>query len=232
MRKSDDTKLRILNALINQTRAKGDSNVSITEICQESGVSRRSFYYHFDSIADAISWKFAHDLGQALVTTYENDPETSLVYPKDSPNAKYTDLPYYARKVPGVRTIDASAFFRCLHESIRKHQEFYSIIAHTEDGRQFLDRLTSQYIPQIRSDIKFIAGGRTMKASIVEMLAADFVLTRIVSCFHVNGKHGLSYPSDEKGLENIAHDALKLEVNAYLKANKPQYIIKDLRRND
>lgn len=38
-----------------------------------------------------------------------------------------------------------------------------------------------------------------------------------------------THPGDKKGLENIAHDSLKLEVNEYLKANSPRYAIKDLR---
>ena len=96
------------------------------------------------------------------------------------------------------------------------------------------DELTTKGLgtaPQIRFDIRFIAGGRPMKQSVVEMLASDFVQTRIVSCFNLCAGQPFSFPSDEKGLENIAHDYLKFEVNEYLQANSPRYIIKDPRKD-
>lgn len=231
MQKSDQTKLNIYNSLVSLAVSSREGEVSVTDVSQESGVSRRTFYYHFDDIADTATWGFFYDLSQSLTLYSKTDSSIALVYPDNDADGKYRELPYYVRKTPGVRTIDGSDFFKALHGAVRKHGPFYSVMTPTESGRQFLGRLASLYLPQICFDIRFIAGGRPMKQRVVEMLASDFVQTRIVSCFNPNTDHPFSYPSDEKGLENIAHDYLKLEVNEYLKANSPRYVIKDLRKD-
>ncbi len=231
MQKSDQTKLNIYNSLVSLAVSNRDGEVSVTDVSRESGVSRRTFYYHFDDIADTTTWGFFYDLSHSLALYSKTDSSITLVYPDNDADGKYRELPYYARKTPGVRTIDGSDFFKAFHGAVRKHGPFYSIIAPTENGRQFLGRLAALYAPQIRFDIRFIAGGRPMKQNVVEMLASDFVQTRIVSCFNLCAGQPFSFPSDEKGLENIAHDYLKFEVNEYLQANSPRYIIKDLRKD-
>lgn len=61
------TKQHIANALKSLAGEKAFSNITVANICSESGINRSTFYYHFDDKYDLQRWIFQHECGADLV---------------------------------------------------------------------------------------------------------------------------------------------------------------------
>lgn len=85
--KSKRTKERIFRAAKEILQRSGYENLSIKNICEEAGVSNGSFYHHFKTKDDLLSY-YIEDRPSV-------DPEL-LALPKDKAEAKATILSVYA----------------------------------------------------------------------------------------------------------------------------------------
>lgn len=63
---SDLTKKTLANSLGDLLIKKPLNKITITEIAEECGLNRMTFYYHFSDIIDLIEWTFIDGLKQAL----------------------------------------------------------------------------------------------------------------------------------------------------------------------
>mgnify|MGYP000269679267 FL=1 len=42
------------------------NKITVTDICEDCGISRMTFYYHFQDIYDLVEWSCLEDAGKAL----------------------------------------------------------------------------------------------------------------------------------------------------------------------
>ena len=55
------TKKAIAESLKKLMKEKPFEKISVAEICEECGLTRKSFYYHFKDKYDLVSWIFDHE---------------------------------------------------------------------------------------------------------------------------------------------------------------------------
>ncbi len=58
MAESNSTKLALASSLKKLTGKTPLDKISVTDICRECGVNRKSFYYHFQDKYDLVNWIF------------------------------------------------------------------------------------------------------------------------------------------------------------------------------
>ena len=56
---SSDTKVKIIKAMKSVIKDKSFDKITIGDITEAAGISRQTFYYHFDSIFEAYKWAIA-----------------------------------------------------------------------------------------------------------------------------------------------------------------------------
>lgn len=66
MNKSVETKLLFANALISISKDLPLDQIRIKDICELSGASRQTFYYHFIDKEDLLSWMLQYDFDNSL----------------------------------------------------------------------------------------------------------------------------------------------------------------------
>ena len=73
MADSSITKNALAMALKQLMKTQGFDKISVSEICKECGMNRKSFYYHFRDKYDLVNWIFYVDfLGTLQVASYQN----------------------------------------------------------------------------------------------------------------------------------------------------------------
>jgi probable dihydroxyacetone kinase regulator len=55
------TKSALAESLKTAMKSKRFEKISVSEICQNCGMTRKSFYYHFQDKYDLVHWIFTHD---------------------------------------------------------------------------------------------------------------------------------------------------------------------------
>ena len=63
---SQITKRALEQSLKNLLREKPLSKITVTDITEDCGISRMTFYYHFKDIYDLVEWSFIEDAARAL----------------------------------------------------------------------------------------------------------------------------------------------------------------------
>mgnify|MGYP004619544205 FL=1 len=63
---SQITKRALEQSLKNLLREKPLSKITVTDITEDCGISRMTFYYHFKDIYDLVEWACAEDVARAL----------------------------------------------------------------------------------------------------------------------------------------------------------------------
>lgn len=74
------TEMAIVSAMKQLMQFKSFNNISIKDIINECGVSRKTFYYHFRDKYDVVNWLFKTDIFDTVLdsTTLENWADGSL----------------------------------------------------------------------------------------------------------------------------------------------------------
>lgn len=70
---SNITKNALASAMKKLMNRRAFSKISVTDICRECGMNRKSFYYHFKDKYDLVNWIFYVDfVSEITVQSYEN----------------------------------------------------------------------------------------------------------------------------------------------------------------
>ncbi len=185
--------------------------ISVSDIVSASGKNRKTFYYHFEDKSHLIRWIFRSDLAEIL---HERFDEEHLVYENPADPGAMPDLPYYAFKKSGVRSLDGSEFVRALADTFEKRSAYYgkALRGVEPDGlRAYLVRL---YVPALEEDIRFILSNRTLDAANVRFLA-EFYAGALVSYLATKASSPTASPDllqDMGPFGNIIHSSIENEI--------------------
>lgn len=100
MADSGVTKNALAMALKKLMKSEGFEKISVSEICKECNMNRKSFYYHFKDKYDLVNWIFYVDfLGKLQIASYEDGWDAL----KDLCGRFYEDRDFYleALKIEG-----------------------------------------------------------------------------------------------------------------------------------
>lgn len=120
MADSTITKNALASALKHLMKEQGFEKISVSEICEECGMNRKSFYYHFRDKYDLVNWIFYMDfLGKLQLASYTNGWEAL----RDLCNKFYDERDFYleALKIEGQ-----NSFHDYVIETIRPLVAFFT----------------------------------------------------------------------------------------------------------
>ena len=70
---SNITKNALAASVKNLMKEKSFQKISVSDICKECGMNRKSFYYHFKDKYDLVNWIFYVDfIGKININSYED----------------------------------------------------------------------------------------------------------------------------------------------------------------
>lgn len=185
--------------------------ISVSDIVAASGKNRKTFYYHFEDKSHLIRWIFRSDLAEVLHDRFD---EEHLAYENPQDPGSMPELPYYAFRKSGVRSLDGSEFVRALADTLQKRPEYYgkALRGVEPDGlRAYLVRL---YVPAFEKDIRFILSNRSLDRANVKFLA-EFYAGALVSYLATKAaspatSHDLLHDMGPFG--NIIHSSMENEI--------------------
>lgn len=76
----DSTKALIAKTFVSMVLRTSLESVCIGDLCRESHISRRTFYYHFRDKYDVMLWKLHADWYQSLMHHVQDDDVTRCIY--------------------------------------------------------------------------------------------------------------------------------------------------------
>ena len=162
-----NSKLDITKAFIADVEQKGLAGVRITELVDELGLNRKTFYYHFDSKYELAMRIFLMDLGKSL---RENFGGRNIVF-VDVVAGKKQEEPYaaYVRIEEAAHAYDTSGFLKAAAQAVLSRRRFYEkLFSEKEIG--FLQVFEEVYRPIVNQDIRRARGGRFLPQQAIDLL--------------------------------------------------------------
>ena len=182
------------------------ADIPIKNIAEESGVSRKTFYYHFPDKSHLMYWIFRSELAERLRLAFH---ESDLLFPHPDMRDQCPDLPFYGRIQSGVRKIDGSLFFDVLGKYLQGNRDYYRLAFQDEDFFGFKRSIVRLYHYAFVCDINFILGGRFLPNDVRRRLAMYFSSAAVANYFdallYSNNDLSKIIPS---GFSNINHESL------------------------
>lgn len=168
---SADTMKLMGDTFVELTAHRSVEKISISDVVNASGKNRKTFYYHFEDKNHLIRWIFRNDMANVLQERFE---PSQLVYEAEKEGAM-PDLPYYAFKKTGIRSLDGSQFVYALAAALQEKRDYYAKVLQPSGPDSLRAYLTSLYTPALESDIDFILSNRSLDETSVHFLAQFYV---------------------------------------------------------
>lgn len=163
-----DTRAEIAAAFKESVCKTSLSQTRIADLISQLGINRNTFYYHFGSKYDVAMWIFRSSLAAKLRHDF---PESQLVCaPFSETGAGKEALAYYVHKETGARTLDSSAYYKILVNTVLEEPDFYRKLFN-EREHEFIQQIVDMLAPAFTSDIDFILDGRYMPDEVKALLA-------------------------------------------------------------
>ncbi|MEG0455376.1 MAG: TetR/AcrR family transcriptional regulator C-terminal domain-containing protein [Bacteroides sp.] len=206
------TKMLLAETFVSLITKSSNGKISVSDIIAASDKTRKTFYYHFHDRDELIIWIFRNDLASMLE---EHIDPSQLIYEKTKGDL-LSSFPYYARVKKGVRSLDNTIFFQCLHDCVKKRRTYYSIILQDTGLCSLQHYLFDLYMPALKEDIRFILSNRFLKESNIAFLAEFYTGAFISTLIRLTATNeGISHTLGEIGpFGNIIHSSLESEIAA------------------
>ncbi len=152
MADSNMTKNALAESMERLMRQRPFEKISVSDICNDCGINRKSFYYHFRDKYDLVNWIFYVGFVTELdVKSYEN----GWGFLEDMCSYFYREKEFYraALKIEGQ-----NSFKDYLIETITPVAEFFmeDILQHNEDDRFYLMFMTDALLTGM---VRWLSGG-------------------------------------------------------------------------
>lgn len=163
--------------------------ISVSDICADCGINRKSFYYHFRDKYDLVNWIFYVGFVEGLdLSSYRSGWDLL----SDVMHYFYSDKKFYraALKIEGQ-----NSFKDYLVETLTPLMQFFlqDILPHTEDDAFYLAFITDALMSAL---VRWLSGGYD-KGRRTEMDADEFV----EKIHDVIYRLSIALPEDWKGNE-------------------------------
>ena len=144
--------------------------ITVSDLSERCGISRKTFYYYFSGIPSLITWIFRRDLAALLEEEFD---EGKLVYESQGLTAKSPtgSFPCYIRVKSGIRMLDHSRFFVLFAKALEDRKRFYQAAFRQCDAQYFSQYFFDLYQPELKKDIGVMLDGRHLNPASVEFLS-------------------------------------------------------------
>lgn len=204
---NDARKGEFVQTFVELAKTMGANRVTVSAVARRLGMSRKAFYYHFQSIDELQVWMFRRDLGAVLEYNY---PRSQLIYEDDqaSPTASF---PYYARVFLNDRLMSQAPFFEHLGKVLGSQGWLYAELLESNRKGGFLDYLHRLYEGAMLEDASIVLAGNEISDSALAFISkwiTGAFLGRMVAML----RYGEPYESmdDISPFCNIQHEILYL----------------------
>ncbi len=224
-----EAKLRFAKAFVELALSEPVDKITVGQIVEAVGKSRKTFYYHFVDKADLVQWLFRYDIACELGRFFHED---NLVFGAEGDDERYAEMPFYVRHIAQDGTIDNAMFFEIFSRSLEKHREYYRrLFSHV--GIDTLDSYLHRiYTPCIKDDIWYLidrelsllgdidagmARRKLERNSSVDFLADFFTgafVSRVIMRIHDERENRNMF--DIAPFENVIHESLQLMISKHL----------------
>lgn len=197
----------LVRAFIELSEATGPKAVTASAVARRAGVSRKTFYYHFQSIEELHIWMFRKDLGAVLEHNY---PKSQLVYEED-PESPTAEFPYYARVLLSERLMSQAPFFEHLGRVLGSRSWLYAELLESNRKGGFLDYLHRLYEKAMLEDASVVLEGHEISDSALAFISkwlTGAFLSRMVTMLRYGEPYGSM--DDISPFCNIQHEILYL----------------------
>ena len=112
----------IASAFLSMAKHRNVDKITVKDLVEECGISRQTFYYHFQDITDVIAWSIQNTLHQSLqLSLAAGDGEEALQYFADSAweNRQIMDRLLHSRRREQVEKMMLDAIRTYLSEMLR-----------------------------------------------------------------------------------------------------------------
>ena len=220
-----EAKMRFAKAFVELALHEPVDKVTIGQIVDAVGKSRKTFYYHFVDKADLIRWLFRYDIACELERYFHKE---DLVFHAEGDDERFVELPFYARNIAPDGTIDNAIFFEIFSSSLEKHRDYYRRLF-SYVGADTLDNYLHRiYTPCIKDDIwclidrelSFIDGvdAGIVRRKLMQNAAVDFLadfytgafVSRVIMRIHDERENRNMF--DIAPFENVIHESLQLMI--------------------
>ncbi|MBR5489860.1 MAG: TetR/AcrR family transcriptional regulator C-terminal domain-containing protein [Oscillospiraceae bacterium] len=184
----DRTKLDLAEALKTVMRTKAFDKISVSDIISECGISRRTFYYHFQDKQDLLCWYFDYDVCKELGAS-------DIIIDKD-----------------GNRKLFVNALLYYMYE----RREFYANALASTAQNGLRSHLFEYIYRYRRQQILNLLDGRYMDPFGMKFLA-EYFTHAIVGIILNWANDGMNYPPDrfDRGYKNVTTICLEKMVDVY-----------------
>jgi len=222
MSKSQQTKSTIFSAYKELVVGPGSAPATVQEITARCGISRKTFYYHFPDQLSLVEWGYRQGIAQQL---REECSKETLVMPIKQMNDPFPDLPYYARRPQGVRSIDASVFFGTFTHHLESNRAYYQKLLAGQNAREFMRYIFTLYYYPFYADVKYIVNGRSIDQETIVRFTHWFLHSAITCYFeeiaYFPSAPLTTWPSQES--PNFHHNSLHDAIERFFSAEEKRY---------
>lgn len=76
---TNDAKIQLAKVFLTMLKTQGVENVSVSQLCNKSGFSRETFYYHFHDKYDLMSWIYGKQKRDIMDKYFASEPWSKTV---------------------------------------------------------------------------------------------------------------------------------------------------------
>lgn len=120
----------IASAFLSMAKRRNVDKITVKDVVEECGISRQTFYYHFQDITDVIAWSIQNALQQSLkLSLAAEDSEEALQYFADSAreNRQIIERLLRSRRREQVEVMVLDAIRTYLEEMLRHRKPDLSL---------------------------------------------------------------------------------------------------------
>lgn len=175
MADSNSTKNALAASMKKLMRQKPFEKISVSDICNDCGINRKSFYYHFRDKYDLVNWIFyVGFMSEMDMSSYKSGWEML----EDMCAYFYRERVFYraALKIEGQ-----NSFKDYLVESVQPLAEFFlqDILPHNEDDSFFITFITDALLASL---VRWLSGGYDHEMNAEEFMSKiEEIFVRVAS---------------------------------------------------
>lgn len=167
------TKRLIANRLIEMV-PRSRKRVTVSALTSNVGIDRKTFYYYFDGIDDAMIWIYRDYLAKMLAS--RSFDEWEIDYPSPSLRDKYAQMPFYARNKTADHRLEQAMYFKQMCYHWEDHRAYYSKVFCGDLYISLFDYIIDLFLPAFKDDVIYLLDGREQPDVITNFLAEYHVM--------------------------------------------------------
>jgi AcrR family transcriptional regulator len=215
----DLTNRHIADVFLLLTRRRPYQEITVTDIIEAAGCSRRTYYYHFKDKQDLVIWIFRSEFSEELKGVF---PPISWVCDTELPDEKYRNCVFYVDMRTKNQNLDLGSLWSIMFNYLSKKEWYYAQVFRSHEPNNLRDYLFRIYMQQFKKDITYYLGNQENKIlspNTIDFFAEYFCnacLGWIINMFSGTYKK-YTERTVYHAMHNLSHELMKYAIDSYKK---------------